>query len=130
MRKVLRLIAVLVLAVSLPVQGMATIAAGQCMAMGHHQDAGSHDHQAHGHDGVDSHDHASHSDHNSIPGHDNQDSKSAHCGPCTACCASASMAAFVATVIPSSPSNTKYAFSQLLPSGFEPEGVDRPPLAL
>ena len=55
-----RIFAVALLLVAIPVQGMASVMAGQCMAFGHHQDAGSHDHE-HAQDGrlcLDSHAHS------------------------------------------------------------------------
>jgi hypothetical protein len=92
------------------------------MAFGHHQDAAGHDH--HAHDGADGHDQGSHShaDESATP--------QTHCGPCVACCASASIAGPVGISILPSPSDTKYVFSQLPPLGVQPDGFDRPPLAL
>jgi hypothetical protein len=115
-RTLFRLFAIAVLAVSLPLQGMASVAAGQCMAAGHHHDAGDQDHAAH-----------PHSDHG---GDKQQGEKHAHCGPCAACCASASIAGQVALLLLPSASNTKYLFSPLPPLAVEPDGFDRPPLAL
>ena len=112
-----RLWAVLLLVFAIPAQGMAALAAGQCMAFGHHESGADAAHQAHTHDGAaDEHDHDS--------------GKSSHCGPCTACCASASIAGPVGVSIPSWPSDTNYLFVQLAPPGFQPERLDRPPLAL
>lgn len=113
-----RLLAVLLLALAIPVQGLAAVTAGQCMAFGHH-------------DGADGDDHASHS-HSDEGGAKQSDdgAKQSHCGPCAACCASASIAGPVGVSIPSSPSDTKYVFSQLPPPGVQPDGLERPPLAL
>jgi len=116
LRALFRLFAVAVLAVTLPLQGMASVAAGQCMAAGHHHDAGAHDHAAH-----------EHSDHG---GSTHKGEKHAHCAPCAACCASASIAGQVALLLLPSASNTKYLFSPLPPLAVEADGIDRPPLAL
>jgi hypothetical protein len=117
-----RTLAVALLALAIPLQGMTSVVAGQCMAFGHHDGAASQDHE-HGHDGGDGDDHATHTT-------QADDGSSAHCGPCTACCASASIAGPLALSLASSSSNTKYFFSQLAPPGAEPQRFDRPPLAL
>ena len=122
--RVSRLIAALLLALTLPLQGLAAVTAGQCMSFGHHpenvQDNPGHDH-GHAADAAGAHDHAN----------GNEDGGgSAHCGPCTACCASASIAGPVGVSIPTSPSDINYVFVQLAPPGFQAERLDRPPLAL
>ena len=119
------LIAILSLVV--PFQGAAAVSAGQCMTLGHHQGATDHE-------GQDGHDHGAHShadEASAKAAADGEgDAAGAHCGPCTACCASASIAGPAGVSIPSSPSHAKYVFSQLPPLGVQPDGVDRPPLAL
>jgi len=119
------MLAVLV-ALVVPIQGMASVAAGQCMALGHHQDAGD---NGHGHDDGDGHDHDAHSqaDGGKPAG---ESGTNAHCGPCTACCASASIASPTLASIVRAPTVTQYAFSQFPPIGVEPDGVYRPPLPL
>lgn len=122
-RDFLRILAATLLALAVPLQGMASVAAGQCMAFGHHQDADDQDQGHHGHElGAGGHDHPAekHAD----------EGKSSHCGPCAACCASASMAAPAAPSILSSPSLVDYLFVQLEPPGVELQRFDRPPLAL
>jgi hypothetical protein len=121
MQKVFRAIAIALLAVTVPLQGLAGVVSAQCMAIGHHADTGL---AGHTHEGgeANSHDHAAEQ---STDG-----TKSSHCGPCTACCASASIASAVALVISPSLSSTLYVFSQLAPPAVEPDGVDRPPLPL
>ena len=134
-KRFFRLLAVLLLALTIPVQGMAGVTAGQCMAAGHHQKGAGQENQAHKHDGADEYDGAgahhqashSHSDESAPAG---EDGKSAHCGPCTACCASASIAGPAGVSITSSPLKAKYVSSQLPPPGVQPDGLDRPPLAL
>lgn len=124
-----RLLAVLLLAFTIPVQGMASIAAGQCMAFGHHQDGAAQADQDQ--DAVDGHDHAAHSHDDAATQQGDEGGKTSHCGPCAACCASAaSIAGPVGVLIPSSASNASYFFSQFPPLGFQPDGLDRPPLAL
>jgi hypothetical protein len=131
-RAFFRLVAVMLLAMAVPVQAMAAVTAGQCKALAHHQDGGAgHEEYAQGQVDADGHDHAahSHSDQGGTnQGHEN--GKSTHCGPCTGCCASASIAGPVRVSIPSSPFTATYLFSQFAPLGFQPDGLERPPLAL
>jgi hypothetical protein len=115
----LRLLALLLLALTIPVQGMAAVMGAQCMALTHHEDGNGHENHAHVHDDANGQHAAPHDE-----GGNN------HCGPCTACCASASIAGPLGHSILSSPSNTKYVFFQSLPPGVQPDGLDRPPLAL
>jgi hypothetical protein len=117
------------LAATLPVQGLASVVAAQCMVAGHHEDSASESH-AHA-DGDGAHDHASHSQAGGTAVQDSDDgAQASHCGPCTACCASASIAAPVAIFLVPSSSYSKYFFSQFPPRGVEPQALDRPPLAL
>jgi hypothetical protein len=123
-----RLVAVLLLALTIPVQGTAAVAGAQCMALHHQDGAGQEDH-AHG-TGADGHDAAPHAHAGDAAATHEDDGSNNHCGPCTACCASASIAGTVGHSILSSPSNTKYVFFQSLPPGVAPDGLFRPPLAL
>jgi hypothetical protein len=61
---------------------------------------------------------------------DDDEGAGAHCSPCTACCASASITGPAGVSILSDPSNATYVFSQFPPIGVQPDGLDRPPLAL
>jgi hypothetical protein len=117
----LRILAVGLLMLAVPLQGMASVVAGQCLASGHHGDAAGTG-KAHSHAGAEGHDHA-----DSAPA---DEGNSAHCGPCTACCASASIAGPFTLSILLSASNGSLLFSQLAPPGVEPQRFDRPPLAL
>ena len=117
--QIARMLAVLV-ALVVPIQGMASVAAGQCMALGHHQDAG---------DNGDGHDHGaqSHADNGK---HAEENGADAHCGPCAACCASVSIAPLSDVSILPPSTIAQYVFLQFLPIGVEPGGVYRPPLPL
>jgi hypothetical protein len=75
-----RLLAVLLLALAIPVQGIAAVVKAQCMSVGHHPDTGHHEQQGHAHDG------AGGDGHTKAPAQPN-------CGPCAACCAAAAAAA-------------------------------------
>jgi hypothetical protein len=124
-----RFLAVLLLALTIPVQGLAAVTGAQCMALTHHQDGAGQENHAHD-GGADGHDAAPHThSSDSVATHGDEGSNN-HCGPCTACCASASIAGPIGHPILSSPSNTKYVFFQSLPPGVQPDGLDRPPLAL
>lgn len=111
--KLARLIAVVV-ALVVPLQGMASVMAGQCMAFGHHDAPMSHD----AHEGHDGHDQET-------------ESKSPHCGPCAACCASASMAApSIAVDAAATTFEAPDTLAFLPPARLAPDDLDRPPLAL
>lgn len=123
--KLVRLIAVLV-ALVVPLQGMAALAASQCMALGHHDAAamgqGVQDsHADHGHEGA-AHEH----DQESQPG----DSSSPHCGPCTACCASATMSGPAPLAIVPEVFGAPYLFAAQHFVRLAPDELDRPPLSL
>jgi hypothetical protein len=119
--KLARLLLIAVLAIVVPFQGAAAVGAGQCMALGHHDSAGNHGHDSHNYDS-----HAG----STNSADDHGAATATHCGPCTACCASAAIAGPARLSILSSLSETQYFFSQLPPLGVQPDGVDRPPLAL
>jgi hypothetical protein len=123
--KLARLLAVMV-ALVVPLQGMATVAASQCMALGHHQDARD---SGHAHDDADGHHHDAQS-HADGGKHAEESGTSAHCGPCATCCASASIASPSDVPILRPATIAQYVFSQFPPTGIEPDGVYRPPLAL
>ena len=57
-----RLLAVLLLALTIPVQGMAAVTGAQCMALAHHEDGAGQENHAHVHDDADAHESASHDD--------------------------------------------------------------------
>ena len=115
--KLLRLLAVS-LALVVPLQATAALTAGLCMSMGHHDDG---DHSAHSHAEGDEH----------SPAADATDAgNNAHCGPCAGCCASASIAGTPASAVFSVPGHPAYVFSPYPPLGVQPDGLDRPPLAL
>jgi ABC-type Zn2+ transport system substrate-binding protein/surface adhesin len=130
MAKFLRIVAVALLALMLPLQGVASVVSAQCMAIGHHHDAGADHAHAEGL-AADGHDHASHShDHEDATAQSDDGAYAPHCGPCTACCATASIAAPMAVFVVPPASYSKYFFSQYPPRGIEPQALDRPPLAL
>src|SRR5688572_12691251 len=115
--RLIRLLAIVV-ALAVPLQGLAAVVAGQCMAFGHHSTSG------------ESHSHGQGSQDGHVEAGDEGDGTGAHCGPCTACCASASIAGRTGLSILSSPSSATYVFSPFPPIGVQPDRLDRPPLAL
>jgi len=122
-----RLLVVALLALAIPVQGMAAVAAAQCMGFGHHQDTGA---AGHSHDGGEDAGQADHAhSHDAAAGND-ESGNQAHCGPCTACCASASMVGTAMLPLPLTASHAPYAFSQFQPPSVQLAGPDRPPLSL
>ena len=124
-----RILVAALLAFAIPLQGMAAVTAGQCMAFGHHQDSAGHDAHDHGDDAAEGHGHAAHS-HDESGAQNDEGGKNSHCGPCTACCASASIAGPVALSLPALPSYAQYVYSQFPPLGVQPDSLYRPPLAL
>jgi hypothetical protein len=122
--KPLRTLVVILLALMVPLQGMAAVVAGLCLVMGHHQDQGQNSGDGH------THAHDAHTDDHAGPSGKHDDGNNSHCGPCAGCCASASIAGPAGLPIPAAPANAKYVLFQLLPRGFQPHGLDRPPLAL
>ena len=114
-----RLLVALVLALAIPLQGMASVSAGVCMAMGHHDGAPA------------SHDYGSEADHSAPHDHDTDGSdSSAHCAPCVACCAAASIAPAASLALPEPAPAAALAGLISLHPGFLPETLDRPPLVL
>ena len=117
--KLLRLIAVLV-AFVVPLQGMAALAASQCMSLDHHEAPAMH------HEGASDHDHAAHP-------HDEQKAEdtSSHCGPCAACCASVSLATPPVQCLDLDAPEARMApLHASFVAGIPPDELDRPPLAL
>lgn len=124
--KLVRLLVALTLALAIPLQGLASVTAGMCMATGHH-DAGAPASHDHGGDAT-SHDHGGDADHHSAPHDDGSDA--AHCAPCVACCAAASIAPAAQVFLPEDPPAAAVAAVPYLHPAFLPEKLDRPPLAL
>jgi hypothetical protein len=115
-----RLLIVLLVALTVPLQGIAAVTAGVCMALGHHG-AGDAAPAEHGHaDGATHEQHGSQSD----------DSGSAHCPPCVACCVAAVIAPAIAIFIPAPPVGSVLPAATAFVSGVTPDKLDRPPLSL
>jgi hypothetical protein len=123
--KLVRLLA-LAIALAVPIQGVAAITAGLCMAFGERHGAVT------GHDAVDHSTHShTHADESDSQAHGDESSgNGSHCGPCTACCASASIAGPAKISIHASASNAPYVLAQFPPLGVQSNGLYRPPLAL
>lgn len=131
MKHLARLLIIVLVALAVPVQGALAVTAGQCMALTQ-ETGGGHEHHGHGqaadHSAGSSHSHADEADGNAADAEGASNGQ--HCGPCTACCASASIADSGALPLLSAASDAPYLFSQFPPIGVQPDGVDRPPLAL
>jgi hypothetical protein len=114
--RVVRLMIVMAVALLVPLQGLATVAAGVCMALGHHDApaAASHHHGDSGH-----HDHGA-----------DDASGEAHCPPCVACCAAAAISSSDRGFVPEAPVFSAVSVPPPLISGILPDKLDRPPLAL
>ena len=110
--KLARLLAVLV-ALVVPLQGMAAVAAGQCMALGHHQDAGD---NGHGMTTATGHDHDAHS-HADGGKHAEESGTNAALRPLRRLLRIGIDRAAVRRVDPSPPTVAQYVFSQFPPIG-------------
>lgn len=119
-----RLLVALTVAVLVPLQGLAAMTAGVCMAMGHHDGAPS----AAEHDHATAHEHGAHegaAEHGSDSGE-----PSAHCAPCVACCAAACIPSAMSVSFPHPLPLAALGALPAAPPGFVPDSFDRPPLAL
>ena len=123
-----RLLVVLVIALTVPVQGVAAVSAGLCMALGDDGagTAAAHDHGtlAHGHDSDAA------ANHDGGAGKDKSPQNNAHCPPCVSCCAAAAIASFPAIFLLEQSAASVPAALPASFSGVPPEKLDRPPLAL
>jgi hypothetical protein len=141
--RLVRLLLVLAVALAVPLQGFAAVAAGQCMAFGHHEggmaaahggDAGHATHESHA-DGHESHADGHESHHQPQDSHHGpqaQDSDSAgeHCAPCVACCAAAAISSSFQPFVPDSVKSPLVEATGTSYSGIAPGSLDRPPLFL
>jgi len=120
MRKSLaRLLIAFVLALTVPLQGIAAVSAGVCMALGHHGEAAP---EAHHHADSAAHHHGDESG--------SEKGGEAHCPPCVSCCAAAAIVSFPPFVVDRQPASPVIAAPPAAFSGVAPETLDRPPLAL
>ena len=117
---------VMLLALTVPMQGFAAVAAGVCMALGHHEGAAQEEHQ-HEPGAAGAQGHGDHGDHAT---NDGQSTANPHCPPCVSCCAAAAITSFSPLVLPER--RAVLAVSSLPPlfSGVTLENLDRPPLGL
>lgn len=122
-----RLLIIFATALAVPLQGVASVTAAQCMVLGHHDmadrpAAGQSDHVA-GDDGQ----MASHSH----PDEGSRKKTGHHCGPCVACCLSVSIvAAALPIVSPLAPDAAIIEMPYRSHPSVLPDELDRPPLAL
>jgi len=117
-RSTSRFLISLLLALTIPVQAMAAVTAGICSSLGHahHATATLHDHGGgHSHDADEPSEHAA---------------GNAHCPPCAACCTTTAISSSVLILLPASPAAGEIAVRLPSFAGIQPDGLDRPPLAL
>lgn len=108
-RKFVRLLLALVIALALPVQGVASMSAGLCMELGHHDGAAA---SSHAHD------------------EGTVSASDTHCGPCVACCAAASISSGTKTFAGIPAAANVAAPDLTAPPDFLADRLSRPPLAL
>jgi hypothetical protein len=116
--KLLRFLLLIAVALAVPLQGLAAVSAGLCMASGHHHS----EHAPAGHDhdlGSMDHEH---------PAEDTSANDS-HCPPCVSCCAAVAIAPAAEPRLPSVAPAAPVASKQYSIAGFLPEQLDRPPLS-
>jgi hypothetical protein len=117
--KLLRLLLLIAIALAVPLQGLAAVSAGLCMASGHHQNE--HAPAGHGHDtGSIDHQHPA----------EDPAASNAHCPPCVSCCAAVAIAPAVEPRLPSVAPAAPVPSKQYSIAGFLPEQLDRPPLSV
>jgi hypothetical protein len=117
--KLLRFFLLIAIAFAVPLQGLAAVSAGLCMASGHHHS----EHAPAGHDhdmGSIDHEH---------PAEDSSASNT-HCPPCVSCCAAVAIAPAAEPRLPSVAPAAPVPSKQHSIAGFLPERLDRPPLAV
>jgi hypothetical protein len=125
--KLVRMLVALAMTLMVPLQGVAGVSAGLCMALGDHQGTTTaHDHGT-------AHEH--HSDASASGQHEHgmgteNPAGEAHCPPCVACCAAAAISSFSQVSIPEAAAGCAIAVIPPSFSGVQPETLDRPPLAL
>jgi hypothetical protein len=123
-RSTSRLLISLVLALTIPVQAIAGVAAGMCTVLGHddHGAAAPHHHTvANDHDGAGHHDGDDASD---------KTAGNAHCPPCAACCATTAIPSSALSLLAHRPAASEIAVRLPSFSGIQPDRLERPPLAL
>jgi ABC-type Zn2+ transport system substrate-binding protein/surface adhesin len=131
--KLVRMLVALAMTLMVPLQGVAGVSAGLCMALGDHQGTTTaHDHGS-DHDHGTAHEH--HSDASASGQHEHgmgteNPAGEAHCPPCVACCAAAAISSFSQVSIPEAAAGSAIAVIPPSFSGVQPETLDRPPLAL
>lgn len=115
-----RLLLIFVVALAVPLQGTAAIAAGICMPFGHH-DAPA----------AQAHDYAQQGGVADSQGAADTDQGGAHCGPCVACCGTAASIAPAFDLSASVPTGARVeAHPAAEPARMLSGVLDRPPLAL
>src|SRR5215467_2196712 len=116
--KAIRSIVVLLLALAVPLQGVAVVTAGLCMAMGHHDSGHGLDNMpGHGGDGHDE-DAAGHSKHSDA------DHSKPHCAPCVACCAATAIPSRASLFVPDRPAASLIAAASASFTGISPDHLD------
>jgi hypothetical protein len=107
-----RFVAALLIALALPIQGMAAVSAGVCMGAGGHDVGHGHEATAHEHDAA-----------------DGEQSSAAHCPPCVSCCAAVFIAPSLQIAFSEAVSVAAIAAPQHWIAGVPPDNPDRPPLS-
>ena len=122
-KTLLRALLVLLLAVSVPLQGYAAVSIGICRGLAHHGDEllpGAHDGAERAGE--------NHDPHGSPEGAPAEESH--HCAACASCGVAAAISAAPLIHASDSPHQGVVVADLPAPEGYVPEGLDRPPLTL
>ena len=126
LKKLPRLLFLFAVALTVPIQGVAAVSAGFCMALGHHGAPESHDYAVDGHP----HDDGAAPEHHHHEGTSgDKSSQDSHCPPCVSCCAAAAIAPFQPVTTPEQSACWVVTALCARFSGVPPDKLDRPPLA-
>ena len=135
MRRLIKIFAIWLIAVAIPVQGFASVAMMNCDQSSNHHSQNVAVDTVHNHDQHSGHDMSNKHSHDAID-NSNQASQStdnskhicAHCAKCTSCCSG-----FIFQTTSSSlfqqlnAGQIRYSYNSLLFTGFIPSGLERPP---
>lgn len=135
MRRLIKIFAIWLIAVAIPVQGFASVAMMNCdQSPNHHSQNVAADND-HSHDQHSGHDMSNEPSHEAVGVSDHASQKTdkskhscAHCTKCTSCCAGFTFQTTSSSLIQQlNAGKARYSYNSLLFTGFIPSGLERPP---
>lgn len=135
MRELIKIFAIWLIAIAMPVQGFASVAMTNCDQSPNHHSKNvatgtAHNHDQHtGHDMSNEHSHdAIDSSNNVSQSTENDKHSCAYCAKCTSCCAGFTFQTTTSSLIQQlNAGEIRYSYNSLLFTGFIPSGLERPP---